>query len=305
MQAFLLRRFFGMLVVLIAVTVIVFAMSRVQGDPRLLYLNDSTTEEQWDKWGEEMGLDKPVVVQYAVWFGKAIRGDLGISLREARPVTTAVIERLPATLQLGLAAWIFAIAVGWPLGVLSAVKRGTLWDYLGRGFALFGQALPPFWVGIMLILVFSVQLEWLPTGRRGGLDHFILPSITLGWIAASAQLRIVRSAMLEVLDSEFVKLARAKGVSNNRVIWKHALRNALIPPLTLAGLILAGFVSGTVVTESVFAWPGIGRLALESVYQNDFPLLAGTILFVTLLYIGVNLLVDIAYALIDPRIRYN
>ena len=305
MQRFLARRLLTMLVVVIAVTMIVFAMSRVQGDPRLLYLSESTTEEQWERWGKEMGLDKPVVVQYAVWFGKAIRGDLGISLREARPVTTAVIERVPATLQLGLAAWLFAIAVGLPLGVLSAVKRGTLWDYLGRGFALFGQALPPFWVGIMLVLLFSVQLEWLPTGRRGGLDHLILPAVTLGWIAASAQLRIVRSAMLEVLDSEFVKLARAKGVSNTRVIWKHALRNAMIPPLTLAGLILAGFVSGTVVTESVFAWPGIGRLALESVYQNDFPLLAGTILFVTLLYVGVNFFVDIAYALIDPRIRYD
>ncbi len=162
-----------------------------------------------------------------------------------------------------------------------------------------------FWVGIMLVLIFSVKLEWLPTGRRGGLDHYILPSIALGWIAASAQLRLVRSAMLEVLDSEFVKLARAKGVSNNRVIWKHALRNALIPPLTLAGLVLAGFVSGTVGTEAVFAWPGTGGLALESVYQNDFPLLTGTILFVTLLYIGVNFLVDIAYSLIDPRIRYN
>lgn len=305
MQRFLVRRFFLMIFVLLAVSVVVFAMSRIQGDPRLLYLNDYTTPEQWEEWGRQMGLDKPLVVQYLVWLGKAVRGDLGISLRESRPVTQAVLERVPATLQLGLSAWIFAFLLGWPLGVLSAVKRGTIWDYIGRTVALFGQALPPFWVGIMLILIFAVELEWLPTGRRGDIRHLIMPSITLGWLAAAGQLRLVRSAMLNTLDSEYIKFAKAKGVGNLTVIWKHALKNAMIPPLTFAGLVLAGFITGTVVTESVFAWPGLGRLAIEAVYQNDYPLLTGTVLFVTLMYVVINFAVDVAYAYIDPRIRFN
>lgn len=294
-----------MSLVLLMVTIIVFSMSRLQGDPRHLYLSPTTTQEQWDAWGRQMGLDRPLVVQYLVWLGKALHGDLGNSLREPRPVTQIVLERYPATLQLGLGAWIFAIAVGWPLGILSAVKRTTPWDYLGRTFALFGQALPPFFVGIVLILILSVQLGWLPTGRRGGIEHYIMPSITLGWLAAAGQLRLVRSAMLDVMDSEYIKLARAKGVVPIAVLFKHALRNALIPPLTLAGLVLASFVTGTVVTESVFAWPGIGRLAIDSVFLNDYPTLVGTILLATITYLGVSLLIDVLYAFIDPRIRFT
>jgi peptide/nickel transport system permease protein len=294
-----------MLVSLFLVSMIVFSLSRIQGDPRLLYLSETTTRETWDAWGREMGLDKPVPIQYAVWLGKAVRGDLGKSLREPRPVTTIILERLPATLQLGALAWAFAILVGWPLGILSAIKRGTMLDYAGRTFALFGQALPPFFVGIVLIVIFSVELGWLPVARRGGVDHYILPVITLGWLAAAAQLRIVRSAMLDVLDSEYVKFARAKGVSSKGVIVKHALKNALIPPLTLAGLVLASFIGGTVVTESVFAWPGLGRLAVDSVFLNDFPVLSGVILLTTSIYLLVSFTVDILYALIDPRIRYG
>jgi peptide/nickel transport system permease protein len=302
---FLARRLIFMFLGLLIVSMIVFGLSRLQGDPRLLYLSESTTQVQWDAWGEEMGLDRPVPVQYFVWLGKAVTGDLGKSLREPRPVTTIVLERLPATLELGVVAWVLAILVGWPIGILSAIKRGTIIDYIGRSFALVGQALPPFFVGIVLILIFSVELGWLPTARRGGVEHLILPAITLGWLAASAQLRIVRSAMLEVLDSEYVKFARAKGVSSRGVILKHALRNALIPPLTLAGLVFASFIGGTVVTESVFAWPGIGRLAVDSVFLNDFPVLAGVILLTTSIYLLVNFCVDILYVLVDPRIRYE
>lgn len=308
MYTFLLRRISLMLFVLVAVTMIVFAMSRLQGDPRFLYLGAESSfisQEQWDEWGRELGLDKPVPIQYLVWLGKAVRGDLGRSIREARPVRDVVAERIIPTLQLGLTAWVFALAISWPLGVLSAVKRSTIWDYLGRTFALFGQALPPFWVGIMMILLFSVQLEWLPTSRRGGIEHYIMPSITLGWLAAAGQLRLLRSSMLNVLDSEFIKYARAKGVSSNAVIWKHALRNALIAPLTVSALTLAGFITGTVVTESVFAWPGLGRLAVDAVVNNDFPVLVGAVLFFTLIYIGVIFILDLTYAYIDPRIRFN
>ncbi len=305
MRQFLVRRFILMLLTMLVVTSLVFVMSRLQGDPRLLYLNEYTTQEQWDEWGLEMGLDRPLLVQYLVWLGKTVQGDLGTSLREQRPVTTAVAERIPASLELALAAWIFALVVGWPLGVLSAVKRGTFWDLSGRTFALIGQALPPFWLGIMLMLVFAVQLEWLPAGRRGGLEHLILPAVTLGWLAAAGQLRLVRSAMLNTLDSEYIKFARSKGVGRVAVIWKHAMKNATIPPLTYAGVVLASWVAGAVVTETVFAWPGLGSLAIEAVYQNDFPLLAGTILVITFGYVSLNFVVDVAYVFIDPRIRYS
>ena len=234
-----------------------------------------------------------------------MRGDLGNSLMEHRPVTSAIMERLPATLQLGLASFGYAMLIGIPLGVLSAVKRGTFWDYLGRVFALLGQALPPFWVGLMLIFFFAVRLQWLPSAQRGGIDHFILPTVTLGWLTAAAFLRLVRSAMLEVLDAEYIKFARAKGVRGSIVIWKHAFRNALIPPLTFGGVLLAGKFTGAVVTETVFAWPGMGRLALTAVYNNDFPLLAGCILMFMVIFVGLAFLVDVAYAYVDPRIRYG
>jgi len=294
-----------MVFTVIIVSAIIFAMSRVQGDPRFMYLDNNTTKEQWDAWGRQMGLDRPIVVQYFVWLGKAVRLDFGQSMWEKRPVTDLVMNRFPNTLQLGAAAWIFAVVVGLPLGVLSAVMRGTAWDYLGRTIALFGQALPPFWLGIMLILLFAVQLEWLPIGRKGGPDHLILPAITLGWLAAAGLLRLVRSAMLEVLDSEFVKLARAKGVTPWLVIWKHALRNALLVPLTYSVLILSGFLAGTVVTETVFQWPGVGRLAVQAINTNDFPTMVGAVLFATVLFVVANLLLDISYAFIDPRIRYR
>lgn len=305
MQRFLAVRVLAFIVTLLAVTVIVFIMSRVSGDPRLLYLTDFTTPEQWEAWGRQMGLDKPLFVQYFVWLGKAARGDLGMSLREQRPVIDAIAERIPSTLELGGAAFLFSIVLGVTLGVLAAVKRGSVWDYMGRTFALFGQALPPFWVGLVFILIFAVELRWLPSGRQGGIDHLILPAITLGWLAAAGNLRLVRSAMLNILDSEYVKMARAKGVSERMVVWKHALRNAIIPPLTQAGLTLGSFIAGTVVTETVFSWPGLGRLTVEAVYQNDFPMLVGGILVISLMYLTVNLAVDILYGYVDPRIRFT
>jgi ABC-type dipeptide/oligopeptide/nickel transport system permease component len=299
----LIRLFYAVLVAF-ATSIFVFAMAHKTGDPRTVFLTTYTSQEQWDAWGERWGLDRPLIVQYGIWLGRAVRGDLGESLRALRPVKTIIIERIPATLQLAVSAAIFSVIVGVPLGVLSAVKRGSLLDYAGRTLALFGQALPPFWLGIMLILLFAVRIDWLPTSGRGGITHYILPSITLGWLTASGLLRIVRSSMLEVLDSEYIKLARAKGVSNRSVIWKHAFRNALLAPLTYAGLLLAAFITGAVVTETVFGWPGLGRLAVQSVNNNDFPTMTGIVLLFTVSYLGMNLLVDIAYAYIDPRIRY-
>ena len=233
------------------------------------------------------------------------RGDFGTSVREQRDAMAVVLERLPATLQLAVGAMAFTVLLGVPLGVLSAVRRSSLWDYSGRVFALLGQAMPAFWLGIMLIIIFSVQFDLLPSGRRGGLDHYILPSITVGWFTAAGLLRLMRSAMLEILDSEFVTYARAKGVANQLLVWKHAFRNALIPPLTYAGLLLGSFLTGTVIAERVFAWPGIGRLAVQAVLDNDFPIMAATMLIFTTIYVGTSLVVDLMYAYVDPRIRYD
>ena len=219
----------------------------------------------------------------------------------------------PASLQLGFAATLFVLFTGIPIGMLAAVKRGTFIDAIGRTFAVFGQALPPFWLGIMLILVFSVNLDWLPSGTRGHdasgffekLQYYIMPAVTLGWLASAGLMRLVRSSMLDVLDSEYIKLARAKGVGNSGVIWRHAFRNALIPPLTFSALILVGFIGGTVVTETVFAWPGLGQMTYTAILNNDFPLMTGAVLVFTVVYVFAVFLIDILYAVIDPRIRYT
>ena len=293
-----------MAVMLLATTVFIFALSRASGDPRSMYLTERMSAERWQALGKAMGLHRPVPVQYLMWLGQVFQGDFGKSQRDQRDAMVVVRERLPATLQLAAGAFVFTVLLGIPLGVMSAVSRGSLWDYLGRTFALLGQAMPGFWLGIILIIIFSVNLELLPTGRRGGVDHYILPSITLGWFTAAGLLRLIRSSMLEVMDSEFVKLARAKGVRPWVLVWKHAFRNALIAPLTFAGLLLGGFLTGTVVTETVFQWPGVGRLAVSAVLNNDFPIMAATMLLFTVIYVGTALIVDLLYAFVDPRIRF-
>lgn len=315
MTKFIIRRFLFLIMAVFVATLVVFALSRFQGDPRIVLLNVGyVSPEQWEAWGKEFNLDKPVPVQYLLWIGKGIfQGDFGTSLKTGKPVFEEVLGFAPASGHLGLSAVVFVLITGIPLGILSAVKRGTIWDVMGRTFALFGQALPPFWLGIMLILLFSVNLGWLPSGTRGHdaanwlerASYYIMPAITLGWLASAGLMRLVRSSMLEVLDSEFVKLARAKGVGANTIIWKHAFKNALIPPLTFASLILVGFIGGTVVTETVFAWPGLGRLVYTAIINNDFPIMTGAVLALTVVYVVFIFILDIVYALIDPRIRYS
>ena len=235
MRVFIARRFVYGLAVILLVSFFIFAMSRMAGDPRDLYVDEYTTAESYAAMGRAMGLDKPLVIQYLVWFGNALTGDFGRSLFVRTSALGVITERIPATMQLTVGAFIFALITGIPLGVVSAVKRGTIWDYIGRTFALYGQALPAFWLGVMLILIFAVELNWLPTSKRGDWTHYVLPSVTLGWGSAAAFVRLTRSAMLEILDSEFVKFARAKGVANQKIIWKHSFRNALIAPLTFRG----------------------------------------------------------------------
>jgi peptide/nickel transport system permease protein len=296
------RALYG-LVVLWLITVFVFSMSRAAGDPRNIYLDEYITQEMWDAWGERMGLDKPLVVQYSIWLGDVLVGDFGESLHHGKSPLELILSRIPASAQLAGIAFLFSISVGIPLGVISAVKRGGVIDYSARLFALLGQAMPVFWVALMAILIFAVGLDWVPTSRRGGLDHFILPALTLGWYPAAGLLRLTRGSMLEILDAEFIKLARAKGVPQWKVIWKHALRNALIAPVTLAAVILASFLTGTVVIESIFAWPGLGTLSIQAIKNNDFPVMSAIVLLFGVFFLFINFLVDLIYMFIDPRVR--
>jgi len=304
MQKYLVRRFILGLVTLLAVSLIIFIMSRVSGDPRHIYLDDYSTEEDWIRMGEVLGLDKPYYQQYGMFIKGAVQGDFGESVREGRPVTEVVFERAPATFQLGAFAFALSLLVGVPLGILSAVKRGTFADAFGKFVALVGQSAPPFWLGIMIMFLFAVKLGWVPPYGKQDWNSIILPAVTLGWYYAAANLRLVRSAMLDVLDSEYIKLARAKGVSSRSIILKHAFRNALIPPLTFAGVTLGALVTGSLVVETVFAWPGLGRLAIEALFAFDYPLLQGVVITFTLMYITAAFAVDVLYAYVDPRIRY-
>jgi peptide/nickel transport system permease protein len=311
---FLIRRAFFAILTLISATLIVFLLSRAAGDPRLLYAKPGgygISEETYAALGKKLGLDKPVPLQYLTWLGNTAKGDLGKTIVSEKPVYDLIKSRLGATLQLSIGAWIFASLFGVPIGILSAVNRGGFFDYLGRGFAMLGQAAPSFWLGIMGIYFFGSVLGWLPTFGRGDTTenffqnwkHFVLPIVTLGAGAAAGYVRLTRSAMLDVLDSEYIRLARAKGCAPPTVIWKHAFRNALISPLTYSGLLLAGFLGGSVVIETVFAWPGIGRLATDAVFNNDFPVMTGTVLVFAIIFVSFSFVLDIIYALVDPRIR--
>ena len=305
MQRYLVRRILLALLTLLVVSLIIFVMSRAAGDPRHVFLDDYSTQEDWDALTITLGLDKPYYQQYGMFLADTLRGKFGESIKEGRPSMEIIIERIPATFQLGLMAFAFSVILGVPLGILSAVKRGTILDMCGMLIALVGQSAPVFWLGSMLMFFFAVKLEWLPPYGRDNPTAVILPAVTLGWFYAAANMRLLRSAMLVGVDSEFVKIARAKGVSNNGVIWKHALRNALIPVLTFAGITLGNLVTGSLVVETVFAWPGLGQLAIKALFANDYPLLQAVIMVFTLMYVSAALMVDLMYAYIDPRIRYS
>jgi peptide/nickel transport system permease protein len=295
-----------MIIALFLMSVIVFLLGRLTGDPVSMLLSQYSTEEDRVRITEELGLNKPILEQYGIFIFNALKGDLGKSVAgDNRPALTLILERFPASLKLALVALIISILIGIPLGVLSAVKRGSFLDALARLLALLGQSLPAFWLGIVLMYFFSVKLRLLPTSGYGGIRHFILPAATMGLFTVAAVTRLTRSSMLEVLDSEYIKLARIKGVSEAIVIWKHALRNSLMPVITFMGTFFATMITGAVVIETVFSWPGIGRLAYESILNRDFPVMQGVILFMTTLYILANLIVDILYAWVDPRIRYT
>ena len=284
-------------------TLIIFGLVRLSGDPRVLLLDEYATIEEWNTVGQQLGLDRPLVVQYGVFLGNLARADLGKSLRTKRPVTEIILERLPATLQLAGVAYVFALAIAIPAGVLAATKRDTFMDGGAKVFAMLGQSLPPFWVGIIFILFFAVILEALPAGGRESPRSLILPAFTLGWYFAAVLLRLLRSSMLEVLDSEYIKMARAKGTPEWLVIWRDAMKNALLAPLTFAGIVLAHLITGSVTVETVFGWPGAGLLVMQAITERDYSVVQGLAVAFTLLYIGMSLAVDILYGFLDPRIR--
>jgi peptide/nickel transport system permease protein len=304
MLSYFLRRFAEMLIALWLMSMIVFALGRATGDPVALLLNEYASEQDRIQLTRDLGLDRPLPVQYGIFIKEALQGNLGISVSgDRRPALELVAERLPASLQLAVTALVFSIATGIPLGVLAAVKRDTWIDGAARLTALLGQSVPVFWLGIVLMYFFSVQLGWLPTSGYGEWQHLVLPAVSMGLFTIAAIARLVRVGMIEALSSEYVKLARIKGLSEAKVVWKHALRNSLLPVLTYMGAFFATMITGAVVVETVFAWPGIGRLAYESIMNRDFPVMQAVVLTMTVLFMIANLCVDVAYARLDPRIR--
>lgn len=305
MWRYILRRLLMLIPVLIGISIFVFFLIHLTpGDPAQLMLGEGAPAHQLEALRESMGLNDPIHVQYLNWLKKAARLDFGRSLRSKKMVTTEILDRLPATTELALAAVSFAVLVGVPIGVLSASKPNSWFDNVAMVGALTGVGMPVFWQGIMLILIFSVSLPWFPSsGRMGGLQYLVLPAITLGTASTASIARLTRSAMLDVLQHDYIRTARSKGLPRLAVIIRHALRNALIPVVTMIGLQFGGLMSGAVLTETIFAWPGIGRMVVEAINNKDFPLVQGTIMAFALIYALVNLAVDVTYAFLDPRLR--
>ena len=284
------------------VMIVIFLLTRASGDPAATLQGDSNDPARYEQIRRDLGLDKPLYEQFGTYLSDVLRGDLGESWNYRRPTMDVVADRLPESIKLAGAGLLVSVGLGVPLGVVAAARRGGFVDMLARTFGLLGQSIPTFWVGIMLVLIFSVQLELLPSSGTGGLKHLILPAIAVGWFSTASVLRLTRSAMLDVLDSEYIKMARIKGLSEARVIWRHALKNASIPIVTIAGIQLAALLTGAVVTESIFAWPGIGSLVVTAANGRDFPVVQTVALLAAVAFVAVNLLVDILYGYLDPRI---
>jgi peptide/nickel transport system permease protein len=306
MQRYITVRLLQSVLTILVMSIIVFSLARVTGNPLDVLLPLEATPDDYERVAKHWGLDKPLYVQYFVFLGKALRGDFGMSWKwQGHSAMGLVMERLPATLELAGLALLISVVIALPVGVLAAVMKDKPFDYAGKIIALLGQSLPSFWLGIVLMWIFAVMLGWLPTSGRGGIRHMILPAVCLGWFQVAAMMRLVRSSMLDVLDSEFVKLARVKGLAEWKVVWKHCLRNASIAPLTYFAITAGVLLTGSVVTESVFAWPGTGLLAVDAVRARDFQVVQAIVIVFAAVFIFTNLIVDILYAYLDPRIRYQ
>ena len=304
MLRFVFFRLLQSLIALAILSVVIFALARATGDPLHMILPMNASPEDYVNARAYLGLDRPYVEQYLTFVGRAVIGDFGTTIRARRPVSEILRERLPNSLRLALFAMTVSLAMAFPLGVLAAVKKGTGLDRAAQVISVLGQSLPSFWVAIILVEFVAGRWQWLPAGGNEGFTSYILPGFTLGWFVVAGLMRLLRSGMLEVLDSEYVKLARLKGVAERRVVWVHALKNALIPVVTFAGIYFSILVTTAIVVETVFAWPGVGRLAYEGISSRDFPVIQAVVLTTAAIVTVVNLVVDLLYAFIDPRIRY-
>jgi len=303
MKTYLARRLLQSLLVLFGVSFVVFFILHLTGDPALVLLPPDASAEDVQRFREAMGFNDPFIVQYGRFLSGALRGDFGQSVRHGEPAFNLVVERMPATFELAGAALGVALILAIPAGIISAVRRNTMLDYVSTIVALLGQSMPTFWLGIMLILVFSVQFNLLPSSGRGGLAHLILPAITLGLFTTARITRLTRSGMLEALNQDYIRTARAKGVGGPPVIWKHALKNAAIPIVTIVGIELGTLLGGSVITETIFAWPGVGRLSVQAIYNRDYRVVQAAVFLLSTTFVLVNLVVDMLYTYLDPRIR--
>lgn len=303
MRRFIFFRLIQSIVTLLVLSMIIFYLIRMGGDPVLLMLPESATEADYKYMQAKLGLDKPVYEQYVVFMKDALKGDLGKSLRTRRPVLESIEEALPKSIKLVLTSFFIAMLLSIPLGVLAAVKKGTIWDHAARIIAGMGQSMPTFWVGLMLIQLFSVWLRILPSGGMAGWKNYIMPSACLAIFMMAGVIRLLRSSMIEILDQEYIKLARIKGVREPFVVWKHALRNALLSVVSFGGMYIAIMVTGAILVETVFTWPGFGRLAYSAIVGQDFPLIQGIVLTAAAFVMCANLVTDILYGYLDPRIR--
>ena len=303
MRAYVLSRLGQTALVVFLSLTAVFGLVRLSGDPVLLFMPTDIQAKDVDEFRQRLGFNDPLAVQYARFLGGAVRGDFGESLRYRRDALGLVLERLPATLLLAATAVVLTLLIAIPLGVVSAVRRDTFVDHVGALATVLGQAVPGFWLGLMLIYLFAVQLRWLPTGGTGGLAHLVMPTTVLAAFFAARIARLTRSTVLEALGEDYVLTARAKGLAASRVIGKHALRNAAIPVVTLAGLEIGQLLGGAVITETIFAWPGLGRLTVQALLNRDFPVVLAAVFVTSLTYTLINLAVDLAYGWLDPRVR--
>lgn len=303
MRRYIVIRFFQTIVTLLILSVVIFILVRMSGDPVLLMLPETATEEDYRYMKKQLGLDKPVYYQYGVFLFNAFKGDFGKSIRTRKPVMSSIMEMLPNSLKLVTVAFIIGFALSIPLGVLAAVKKGTIWDNFARMVAGLGQSLPTFWVGLIMIQVFVVWLNILPASGMGTWQHYLMPATCLGIFLMAGVARLLRSSMLEVLDSEYIMMARIKGVKESVVIWKHAMRNSLLSVVSFGGMYIAILITGAILIETVFAWPGFGRLAYTAIINQDFPLIQGVVLTAGAIVMGANFITDILYAYLDPRIR--
>ena len=306
MLRFVARRLALTIPVLLGVATLVFALIHlVPGDPAQAMLGEAAPQEDVDALRRQLGLDRPLIDQYGEFLAGLVRGDLGTSLRSGMPVTAQIAERLPATFELALAAMVVALSLALPLGIAAAAWRGTFVDHAAMTLALAGMSIPNFWLGPLLAIVFGIELGWLPVSGRGGFDHLVLPALSLGVALAAILARMTRASLLEELREPYVRAARARGVSRFRAVVVHAFLNSLIPVVTIVGLQFGAVLTGAVITETIFSWPGIGRLLIQSIGFRDYPLVQGCILLIAVTYVAVNLMTDLAYGLLDPRIRYQ